>query len=103
MCGAGKLCAAHGGEDGVHFCPLLLATDVGAELVLAELEGALVLADAQEFHAALLVRCEAGGFTDDVLDELDALVLLPLPPGDARSRGGHPKVAWAKSVMHRNR
>lgn len=53
---------------------LLLSTAEGAEALLGELTGTLILVVLQQLHATLLVGSEAGDLTDEVADELDALV-----------------------------
>lgn len=62
-----------GHQDAGHLVTLPLGTNVGSKTPLEELEGTLVLADAQQLHAALLVRRKANHFTDDVTDELVVL------------------------------
>lgn len=60
-------------DDLGHLITLPLATEVGAEALLQELEGTLILRDTQQFHGTTLV----GGETDDLShDTSDELVVL---------------------------
>ena len=61
-------------QDVGELLNLLLGTTEGAEALLGELAGTLVLVVLEELHAALLVGGEASDLTDEVTDELDALV-----------------------------
>lgn len=84
---------AHLGEDVGQLLALPLATDVCSQASLAELQRALVLADLQQFHAALLVRRVADDLADQVAHELGVLG-LHLPDGIG--------MIWVRFVCVRN-
>jgi hypothetical protein len=65
-------------DDLLHLLALSLGADVASKTLLAELESALVLANAQQFNASSLVRGEAGNLADDVVHKLRLLGLVAL-------------------------
>merc|ERR1712076_314708 len=65
-------------DDLLHFLALSLGRDVAAQSLLAKLQGALVLANTQQFNASSLVRGEAGNLADHVVHKLRLLGLLAL-------------------------
>ena len=62
----------------MHLLALSLSADVRTETLLGELEASFVLGDLQQLEAALLVRREAGDFTNHLAHEFDVLVLHAL-------------------------
>jgi len=73
-----------GDQHAGHLVTLRLAAKMGAESSLEELQRTLVLRHAQQFHATLLVRGEAGHFSHNVTDELVVLGVFALGLGGSR-------------------
>ena len=65
-------------ENSLHLFALSLSADVSSETLLGELEASFVLGDLQQLETALLVRREAGDFTNHLAHEFDVLVLHAL-------------------------
>ncbi|GIL84667.1 hypothetical protein Vretifemale_13282, partial [Volvox reticuliferus] len=80
-----ELLLRHFAHQACELLPLPLATDVGAQLPLGHLQRALILANLQQFHNALLIRGQASHLANHLADELDALGEPPLGPGWAQS------------------
>lgn len=62
-------------QDVGQFFTLLFAANVCAQTSFAELQGALIFADLQQFHASLLVWCMSNNLTDQISDEFGVLGL----------------------------
>jgi hypothetical protein len=70
------------GDDSLEFVDLGLGTAESTEPLLGQLARALVLAVAQQFNDAALVRGEAGNLLDNVPDESGALAQVTFGPRD---------------------
>lgn len=69
----GSLCFTLLDDDIGHLISLPLSTDVGAESLLAELQGTFILRNSQQFHRSFFIRGEADDFSDQVSNEFVVL------------------------------
>jgi len=68
------------GNDALELVHLLLGANKGAQLLLGELAGTLVLAVAEKFNNAALIGGEARNFLDDGANKLGPLAEVTLGP-----------------------
>lgn len=79
MTGLSHLCKNIG-----QFFTLLLAADVCTQASFAELQGALIFADLQQFHASFLVWCVSNDLTNQISDEFGVLGLNLREQGETK-------------------
>lgn len=82
-------------DDGRELLDLALGAEEGAEALLGELLGLLVLRVTEELHDALLVGGEAGDLADDRLDE-DLLLAAGLAIRPTQTSWGRLDRGWQK-------